>query len=311
MKANKTKHKFVYTVHAVIFGADETLVNLQLRDGFRFCRKSLNPRVDHLDELFNRDDMGLRRDYEAARVDKQTMDVICAVKTVETELTTLEAGDYFENRADCDLISLDNQIRAIRLLEECSICFRWVAFHMAGVDCIRKVSYSDVFPNSESSRTRTIRRLHCDEQMTAWLNQNMPLISFPLEPGFLNLGHQYYDLSYHQGNHISIVLLTTALEMFYIKKGEKKKKERLARRCAVNLCDNDGQIQEYCQKLRDMYKKRSDFVHDGEIEGITDEDIIFLRKCARETILPLRTDERPKAERIAALDAIVANYWDD
>lgn len=73
-------------------------------------------------------------DYEAARVDKQTMDVICAVKTVEAELTASEAGDFFENRADCDLISLDNQIRAIRLLEECSICFRWVAFHMAGVD---------------------------------------------------------------------------------------------------------------------------------------------------------------------------------
>ncbi len=69
-----------YMVCAVIFGADETLLNVQLVDGFSFERLSLVPPKDHLDDIFDTTDIGLRRDYERARIDENNLDVICAVK---------------------------------------------------------------------------------------------------------------------------------------------------------------------------------------------------------------------------------------
>ena len=59
------KVRYFYTVTAVVFGADETLLNIELVNGFKFVKCSLMP-FDHLDDLFETDSMGLRRDYEAA-----------------------------------------------------------------------------------------------------------------------------------------------------------------------------------------------------------------------------------------------------
>lgn len=81
------KSEFSYMVCAVMFGADETLLNIQLRDGFSFVRKSLIPLKDHLDSVLETDAMGLRRDYETARISPQSLDVICAIKEVKIELS--------------------------------------------------------------------------------------------------------------------------------------------------------------------------------------------------------------------------------
>lgn len=62
---------------AVMFGTDESIVKIKLDNGFYFCWKSLIPHIDHLDVIFDRNAMSLRRDYEAARIDNKTLDVIC------------------------------------------------------------------------------------------------------------------------------------------------------------------------------------------------------------------------------------------
>lgn len=106
--------EFTYMVFAVIFGANETLLNIKLCNGFSFVRKSLMPLKDHLDSIFETDAMGLRRDYETARISQQSLDVICAVKEVTVELNNLDASSFFDEENDKNLVSIDNQIRAIR-----------------------------------------------------------------------------------------------------------------------------------------------------------------------------------------------------
>ena len=80
------KVRFFYTVTAVVFGADETLLNIELVNGFKFVKRSLMPLVDHLDTVFETDAMGLRRDYEAAVVDKEHLGVICVEKNYHLKL---------------------------------------------------------------------------------------------------------------------------------------------------------------------------------------------------------------------------------
>lgn len=53
-----------FHVYAVVFGSDETILNVNLENSFYFIKHSLNPRIGHLDKVFDRTDFELRRDYE-------------------------------------------------------------------------------------------------------------------------------------------------------------------------------------------------------------------------------------------------------
>ena len=105
-------------------------------------------------------------------------------------------------------------------------------------------------------------------------------------------------------------MLITALEIIYLKH-EDGKKEKLSKRCAVYLntngesCYNKQAVLECYRKLKEIYRKRSDFVHEGNVEGISSDDIIYLRKCVRESIFKLLSDDRKKQERINDLKSII------
>lgn len=305
------KSEFLYMVCAVMFGADETLLNIQLRDGFSFVRKSLIPLKDHLDSVFETDAMGLRRDYETARISPQSLDVICAIKEVTIDLNNSDAPNFFHEENDKNLIALDNQIRAIRFLEECPLRCKKIAFRMDSEP--RNIngtefcdSFCEIFPVNESLGTIEITKLNCDETISDKINRELPLISFPLTDELLNMCHVYYDLSYHQGRHLSITLLTTALEMIYLGK-EDAKKEKLAKRCAVYLYDRrENQIDCY-NSLRQIYKKRSNFVHEGIFDQIEDKDILLLRHYVRKSIFKALSNKTNKKQRITNLKHKIAN----
>lgn len=305
------KSEFSYMVCAVMFGADETLLNIQLRDGFSFVRKSLMSLKDHLDSIFETDAMGLRRDYETARISPQSLDVICAIKEVTIELNNSDAPNFFDEENDKNLIALDNQIRAIRFIEECPLRCKKIAFKMhSNPRNINSTEFSksfcEIFPVNESSGTIEITKLNCDETTSDKINRELPLISFPLANEVLNMCHVYYDLSYHQGRHLSIMLLTTALEMIYLGK-EDAKKEKLAKRCAVYLYDRrEDQIDCY-NSLRQIYKKRSDFVHEGIFDQIEDKDIFLLRHYVRKSIFKALTNKTGKKQRIPNLKYEITN----
>ena len=72
--------------------------------------------------------------------------------------------------------------------------------------------------------------------------------------------------------------------------GEKGKKEILSKRSAVYLYDDEEQVLSHYEKIKRIYKKRSDFVHDGKYQHIDTDDIVFLRQCLRTTILKLLDD---------------------
>lgn len=305
MERNQDKIRALFTVNAVVFGTDASILDLKLRDGFSFVRKSLMPRVDHLDELFETDAMGLRRDYETARID-DSLDVVCIAKCVEVEINPSEADLFFEKMADESLISCDNQIRAIRLLVECPLRCKKIMFRLS----CGNYSYNHLFHVNESMATRAISKFHYSKAECEALSQNIAGIKFPLSDAVLNTCHMHYDLSYHQDRHIAMTLLVVALEMLYLDK-EEGKKERLAKRCSVYLFREREDILDCYEKLRTIYKKRSEFVHEGLFRESTDEDILFLRKCVRESLLKINHEQHSKNNRIKLIRGLVeaAGIW--
>ena len=279
---------YVVTICAVIFGADETILNVNLDKELRFERKSLMPLKDHMDMIFETDAIGLRRDYETARIDK-ALDVICVFKSFTICLERTDVEEYYKKMCDDVLDYLDNSIRAIRLFVEGPVRFKKLSIRMESQTvCVGKTNMSGKFSSilliGEAIKTNTICKFHCDDEKIDELNSNISLIRFPLLNALLNDCHRYYDLSYHQDNFISITLLITCLEILFLE-NEKSIKKILAKRCSVFLYDSIDERLICYNKLKKTYKKRYDFVHDGDSLQITNEDILFLRDCVRKSLV--------------------------
>jgi hypothetical protein len=54
-----------------------------------------------------------------------------------------------------------------------------------------------------------------------------------------------------------------------------------------------------------MYKKRSDFVHEGILDNIDNEDILFMRQCVRESLLKMLSDNKKKKVRVLDLKKLL------
>lgn len=303
-----------YMACAVIFGADETLLNVQLVDGFSFERLSLIPLKDHLDDIFDTTDFGLRRDYEGARIDGDSLDVICAVKKTEYHVLLGNANNFYHEYTDKDLVSLDNQIRMIRLFYEGPVRFKKMATVMkiSGDQlgkCYKSFPQKSVIPIGEAMSTHELSKLHLTSTEAAVINAKLSANFFPLQDKQLNFAYGFFDLSYHTDKFISVALLITALEMLFLN-GEQGKKERLSKRCACFISGQESDIVQIYKRLKEAYRKRSDFVHDGEIANITTEDILFLRECTRKSLIRALEDNIPKDKRIQKLRVFIEQHKD-
>ena len=293
--------KFEYIVCAVVFGTDISILNVSLKDGFSFVRRSLIPGKDHLDSIFDTTTMGLQRSYQTALIDSESLDVICIEKHVQISLKNTASQQWYETQVDQDLISLDNQIRAIRLFCECPLRCKLVSFNMESEQYeYGTMSFSSIIPISESSGTREISKFHCGNDDLLNLNKKIAQMSFPIGNNILNSAHRFYDLSYHQENFVSITLLIVALEMIFLNE-DAGKKDRLSKRCSVFMCDSQEDRVECYKKLLAAYKQRSDFVHDGVFTGIKDETILFLRKCVRQALTSIEPKSFEKKAFISDL----------
>lgn len=306
---------YTVTICAAIFGADETLLKVDIGNEFRFRRMSLIPCIDHLDKIFDTNAMELRQDYETARID-ETLNIICIFKTYTIRLDSKEVEKYYEKLCDDVLIYLDDSIRAIRLFTEGPVRFKKLSIKMESEAIhMSQTNFSNNFSNiitiGEAMNTNTISKFHCNDNEIYDICKNISLIKIPLPVGILNNCHRYYDLSYHQDNFISITLLITCLEILFLN-SENGKKEKLAKRCSVFLNDSKNERLNYYNKLCKLYIKRCDFVHDGEYLHIDNQDILFLRECVRKSLVKCFNNQHSKKEIIQDLKKIIQNldYWE-
>lgn len=308
------KLMYTVTICAVIFNVDETLLNINLDDGFRFRLMSLNPSKDHMDEIFDTDAMGLRRNYETAKIDKN-LNVICVFKSDTIYVNKTEVEEYYSKMCSEVIEYLDNKIRAIRLFIECPICFKRLSIKMESEkkhldETEERENFIAIIPINEAMVTNEISIFHVDDEKIDELDKNISSINFPLTNNLVNNCHMYYDLSYHQENFISITLLITCLEILFLNR-ENAIKQKLAKRCSVFLYESRDKRLNCYNKLLNAYKNRSEFVHNGNCAKIINEDILFLRDCVRKSIIKYLHTKYSKKEIIIKLKRNINNldYW--
>lgn len=308
------EHKYQVVICAVLFGCDDSFVGLDMGEGLIIERKSLVP-IDCLDKIFEVDAMGLRREYETARIDSESLDVACIYKAYEYVADNKSAHDYYERISSELFTYLDNQVRAIRLLTEGPVRYKKLAVKLCSETYMvsatsTSCSYSGIMPVGEAYGVQTFIKAHCDSIET--LRAEMDRISFPIEVGYLQQCHILYDRSYLVTLPEAEILLITALEVLFLQ-SEDCKKEKLSKRCAVFLWKSGEERLTYYQKIRDEYKNRSDYVHEGNTRKISAEGVIFLRECVRNSLLRLLYAPQDKSVLIKNLKGEIQkiNYCPD
>lgn len=163
-------------------------------------------------------------------------------------------------------------------------------------------------PVGEAYNVKTIKKLHCDN--TGILRAEMNKITLPYQIKYLNQCHLLYDRSYLVTLQEAEILLITSLEILFLK-SENSKKERLSKRCATYIFESKEERVECYKKLTSEYKKRSDFVHDGNSIGIGEEDILFLRECVRGSLIKLLHGKEEKDALLCDLKKKIESldYW--
>lgn len=280
--------KYHVIICAVLFGCDDSIIGLDLGNGLMITRKSLHPK-DCLTDIFEIDAMELRREYECAILYNDTLDVACIYK--EYDYIDKEHSAYtYHNQVSSELFTyLDNQIRAIRLLYEGAIRYKKLAVKMNSASIKNTKTnischYSSIMPVGEAYNVKTLQKLHCDD--IGLLQANLKKITFPIVVEYLNQVHMLYDRSYLVTLQEAEILLITSLEILFLK-SESAKKERISKRCATFIFESKEERLECYKRLVSEYKKRSDFIHDGNSAEIVKDDILFLRECVRHSLFKL------------------------
>lgn len=301
------KLKYKYQVCAVIFGADKSILNIKLKDGYSFVLKSVYSKGDGLKELFQTDISGLQRNYYSAIVDDDYR-VICIEKIIEIELNSKTTQEYWDKVNNDDLGLIDNQLRIIRLIKEGPIRCKSISFNLTPIEkvdgIIQPSSYYSLFPFSESYPTKNISTISCNDKDIYLLNNALEKLDFPLKDRLLNSVHIFYDLSYHTEFCVSVSLLITALEMLFLN-SENSKKEKISKRCAVYISNSEEEIYALYKKLKEVYKLRCDFIHDGDIGNIRETTVLFLRDCVRRALLKSISTQETKCDRIKNLKEFI------
>ena len=97
--------------------------------------------------------------------------------------------------------------------------------------------------------------------------------------------------------------------MLFLERKGQNKQQMLAKRCSSFLYEeNPQQIKISYDQLIALYKKRSDFVHEGKVSNITYTDIIILREFVRNSFLKVVTLTESKEERIERLKNYIISH---
>lgn len=303
-----------YYVCAIVFGVDESILNIELIDGFQFVKKPIVSEEENLIKVFQTDAIGFQRQYYDAIIHDGSLSfgsVICFEKHIEIESSPNDSIEFWHQQNIDDIKSIDDQIRIIRLFKEGSIRVKYISFNLKSenygpTEIDLSFGNNSILRVGESFTTKPLSIMHFTREETTQINRALNELSLPLSDSLLNSAHIYYDLSYHTELYIAVTLLITALEIIFLKKGDSKK-EPLSKRCASYIGTTDKEINRYYQCLKDSYEKRSDFVHEGNALFITENIVLFLRECVRKSILKALDSTETKTERIKRLKEFVEN----
>ena len=316
------KIKINYTIKAILSGVDETVIdNLSIGNSYVLKKDSLTNHF--LWEEFDYTAIGIRRVYELSKLNDK-LDIVLLEKNVEKNynipeiikdeknfLNFDEVYKCISDFEDNELKYIDTVMKSIRLFSENGFNIKELLIRSKIKNIDDNIEIPGEFDNKiqlPDKITENIAKLHINDNIESQkLNDFIIKIgdkisSSNFSPDILRQACFLYDQSYTSPVEtirfmtciigIESILLDGKLELSY----------RFSRNGAMLLSNNEEEYWKYSKILKEVYNKRSTYVHTGKLNGLKPEDIIQAREILRKVILEVISKNKTKNELLKELE---------
>lgn len=295
--------KIEYTIKAILFGVDETVIkHLNFGNSYLLEKDSLTNYK--LWKEFDYTDFGMRRIYETSKLN-DNLEIALLTKKENVEYDALESivdnqkminheDVYkfiweFENK---ELSYVDKTMRHIRLFSENCFNIKELLFKCT----VKNIDDKIIIPEVESKIPLpdrildNIEKLHIENDLEASKlndfikNIENDILSSAFSSKILSQACFLYDQSYTATiDTLRFMVCVIGLESILLN-GKVELSYKFSRNGAMLLSNSAEEYWELSKKLKDIYDKRSSYVHTGSVKKLKKEDIVYSRDILRKVI---------------------------
>ena len=298
--------KIKYVIKAILFGVDETVVNsLDLGNSYKIKKDCM---INHnLWEEFDYTAFGLRRIYETAKLN-DNLDVAILTKTEEIRydnaILKIGEGWFAEGKNVEDIIFkheneeidyVDKKMRIVRLYSENGFNIKELLINTEVInESTNEVLYNHnskiPFPDriiGDIDKLTLSNKDEIDSINSFILKIDLDFRDSKFSSKILSSATFLYDQSYTSPvETLRFMVCVIGLESLLVD-GNSELSYRLSRNCAMLLSSNSGEYLELLSKMKKIYKKRSDYVHNGIMKSLEEQEVVETRKILRNVIFKI------------------------
>lgn len=288
----------------LLANTDSSILKVHLEHGFKINALSENEGVKFISNLEKR---------HPSRITKKLfMDFHC----LSEEKKLYYIGNSFEGDIEMDdkgmltsfprVGEFDNKfvhgylkpiIQLMRLFKEGNICMPLKYYYVIDDNIPKSVlvhsTGSNSVPELYTLKSSEIPDLHRFIQKT----------KLPFKDSFLQLAFENFELFYEFFNiNLRFLSLMISLESLF-NLGNQELGYRISRNAAVLLGEDKEDSQHIFDDIKDLYRKRSQIVHTGKSNIISQEDLLLLRRYVRGSIKEINNIGKSKSELLDLLNS--------
>lgn len=314
------KIKIEYFVKAILSGVEESIIgNLEFGNNYSIIKDSLsNPK---LWEDFDYTVFGIRRMYESSRLNDTNLEIALLNKNFEETHEIAEQEDssvdfdkiyiLIDELEDRELKYVDETMRNIRLFSDNCFNIKEILFTYKVIDCKNNNILFDNIQNKIPLPDRinidipnlSIKSKEIAKEINSYL---LTIDEKRLESNFsnriLNQVCFLYDQSYTAPTDtIKFMVCVIGMESILVD-GKTELSYRFARNGSMLLSKSSVEYWELTKTFKDIYNKRSQYVHTGILTKLTDEDISKARELLRKIIFIILDENKSKEDLLKMLE---------
>ena len=311
--------KMVTNIKAILFGVEENVIG-KLNIGNDYCVTRDTMMNRELWREFDYTDFGIRRVYEEAKVNNH-LDVAILEKSIIQDIDNADIivgkgifingkmiDEYVNNMENQEMNYSDVKMRLIRLYSESGFNIKELLINTeVKMEDGNHFNYNNKVPFPDriygdlkklslitKEETESINRFLCDGETifdnskfdTKLLKNSWFLYEQSLWSPVVTLRYMTCVIG------IEGLLVDGNTELTY----------RLSRNCAMLLSDNVNDYKDLFSKMKKIYKKRSEYVHNGFLKELDEKEVTHVRKILREVIFKIIEKNISKDQLLEELD---------
>lgn len=316
------KIKIKYTIKAILSGVDETVIgNLDFGNSYEIVKDRLSNNL--LWEEFDYTAFGIRRVYELSKLnDKLELALLTksidkiynvseSVKDGEKFLNIDEAYKCISDFEDEELKYIDETMRYIRLFSENCFNIKELLIKSSivnlddDIELIENINSKIPLPDRIFEN---IAKLHIENEVEKnkinnfIKNIDKKISSSNFSPKILNQACFLYDQSYTSPiETLRFIVCVIGLESILVDR-KAELVYRFSRNGAMLLSNTAEEYWEFSKILKDIYNKRSAYVHTGDIKDLKSDDITQAKEILRKVIFKILSKNISKEELLKELE---------